>query len=254
MKERIIGADEVGKVEAFKQMMSVAVYKNPEVETDFKTGDSKKNSKSGSWKTGKAITGFSSFDEVESRAYVNENYGIVYAVRIISNEEYNSWKEKSKDINANVILSYAHNDAIRMVYDKVKELGWKVDKIVIDDFISTNVEHEKQFGEYIKRIDKNMKTVNELSDVEMIMTPKAEDKYPDTVGTASIIGDYIDQLWQVKVKEKFGDVNIDFLPAWFGNGNEISDLLQLIIEKCGSLDESPVVMKHTSYYEKIKKI
>ena len=41
----IIGCDEVGKVEPFKQMISVAVFADPTVTRDIKGGDSKGNSK-----------------------------------------------------------------------------------------------------------------------------------------------------------------------------------------------------------------
>ena len=254
MKEKIIGVDEIGKIEPFKQLVSVAVYKDPAVDNTLKTGDSKALSLSKKLELGENLTEFTNFDEIENRVYINEKYGLVYAIRILSNEEYNSWKEKK--INANAVLSYIHNETIKMVYDKVKELGKDIDKIVVDDFIhqGDNEERVKRFGKYLECFDDTTVRVNEIHDVEMIMEEKSEDKFPETVGAASDIGIYIDQLWQKKVIDQFQQIDIDFSQnECFGNGGKIKDLMEQIIQKCGDLDASPITMKHTSYYENAKK-
>lgn len=256
----IIGCDEVGKSEPFKQMMSVAVFADPKKSrADLKTGDSKGHGKQTDVKTGKAVTGLESFSDVDGNAHYNDEYGVIYCVKIITNSEYNDYKKTIG--NANAVLAHLHNESIFAVYNKAKELGLSVDYFVIDDYINKKSESCERFANYIGLVDPNAQKISDIKDAKLYMTPKAESKYPDTVGLASNIGNFIDQLWQEKCKADFLAYGIEFSDEWFGNFNVaadkpggINEVFRLIEEKCGSLDASPVVCKHTSYYENFMKI
>lgn len=265
--EGVIGSDEVGKVEPFKQLMVVAVYADPDVPrtaengNELNTGDSKKNSgaKERAIKLGKMLTGFENFDEIEDKVYTNEKYGLIYYIKIIPNEVYNEWEAKntSKKRYGNALLAYAHNEALRKVYEEVKAQGKRVANIVVDDFISTKTPHKEQFREYTGWIAPETECVTQLSDIQVIMEDHAEDKYRHTVGAASNIGDYVDQLWHKKVIAAFQECGVPFKSTWFDNfhsQSEVNYVFNLIAEKCGDVDKAPVTVKHTEYYKRWKKI
>jgi ribonuclease HIII len=257
----VIGSDEVGKIEPFKQMIAVAVYADPDMVRSeengnaLHTGDSKKNSgnKEKALELGKELTGFRSFDEIEDRVYTNEKYGLIYYIKIIPNAVYNSWEEKNtaKKRYGNAVLSYAHNEALRRVYEEVKAQKKRVSHMVIDDFISTRNSHVQQLREYTGWIDEKTQSVVDLEGLEIVMTDHAEEKFPDTVGAASNIGDYVDQLWHEKVIAEFAKAGIEFQQDWFDNfhgQHEVDRVFDLIEQKCGGIDRAPVEMKHTKYY------
>lgn len=263
--EGLIGSDEVGKVEPFKQLMVVAVYADPDVARTeengnaLKTGDSKKNSgaKERALKLGRELTAFEHFDEIEDKVYTNEKYGLLYYIKVIPNEVYNEWEAKntSKKRYGNALLAYAHNEALRKVYEEVKAQGRRVANIVVDDFIATKKDHVEQFGEYTGWIDDTVMRVTELKDIQMTMETHAEDKFPHTVGAASNIGDYVDQLWHEKVIAVFAECGIIFQRSWFDNFHsqeEVNHVFDMITEKCGDVDKAPVTVKHTEYYKRWK--
>lgn len=248
----VIGCDEVGKVEPFKQLMSVSVYYDTSFAGDIKAGDSKGNSKEKNAQIGKMITGIESFDEIDDRAHFMEKYGIIYCAKIITNEEYNAYKDAGKNINC--VLSYAHNETLLKVYDEAKTREFEVKRFVIDDFLSNANDHSMQFGVNVDIIKKGVRKINEIKDMEVFLTKKAENKFKNTVGLASNIGDYFDQLWQSKVRDVFKEAGIDFCPRWFSNfgadaQSEINEVFSLISSVYGSLDLSPITVKHTKYYE-----
>lgn len=247
----LIGCDEVGKVEPFKQLMSVAVFADPNVSRNIKGGDSKKHSKEQNIEIGKLITGLSSYTELDGKAHYIEKYGIIYCVKVVPNKYYNFYKDAKK--NANCVLSFFHNEALMAVYDEAKARGYNVDAFVIDDYMSNSLDHSMQFKKYVLDFKSDAKTINDIVGTKIILTTKAEDKYPDTVGLASNIGDFIDQLWQERVIELFMKDGIDFKPEWFSNfgadaQNEINKVFDLLKEKYGDIDSAPVTCKHTSYY------
>lgn len=261
----VIGSDEVGKIEPFKQMIVVAVYADPDVArtsengNELKTGDSKNhsNAKERAVKLGKMLTGFESFDEIEDKVYTNEKYGLMYYIKVIPNEVYNEWEEKNtnKRRYGNALLAAAHNEAIHKVYEEVKAQGKRVGNIVIDDFISTKTPHKAQFEEYTSWITPEAESIIKLPEMQVILECKSENIYRHTVGTASNIADYVDQLWHKKVIAAFKEHDIVFKNSWFDNFHgqtEVNYVFRLIEEKCGDLDKAPVTMKHTEYYKRWK--
>ena len=262
----IIGSDEVGKIEPFKQIIVVAVYADPDVVrsaengNELKTGDSKNNSgtKERAIQLGKMLTGFENFDEIEDKVYTNEKYGLMYYIKVIPNAVYNEWEAKNtnKRRYGNALLASAHNEAIYKVYEEVKAQGKKVANIVVDDFISTKTPHKEQFAEYTQWITPEVKSITELPQMEMIMECKAENTYRHTVGAASNIADYVDQLWHKKVIAAFKECDIVFMNSWFDNFHgqtEVDYVFRLITEKCGDVDNAPITVKHTKYYEEWKR-
>lgn len=254
---QIIGCDEVGKVEPFKQLMSVAVYADPSVKRNLSLGDSKKNSgkKEATIALGKQLTDFNCFEDVKDQVYVNDEYGLIYYINIVSNETYNYWEEKntSKKKYGDALLSHVHNKALIKVYEKAKELGKVPEYFVIDDYIKTNREHGEQFGIYTLEIEPEAKLINDIPEMKIYLTSKCESKYPDTVGAASNIGDYVDQLWQNYCIERFAQDGIDFEHEWFSNFGEnaqskIDKVFDILTETYGSVDSSPIIVKHTQYY------
>lgn len=252
-KKVIIGCDEVGKVEPFKQLMSIAVFADPNISREsLGAGDSKTHTKEKDVEIGKLVTGFQSIADVDSKAHYNSEYGVVFCIKILSNEKYNYYKENK--INVNSVLSYLHNEALLSVYDEAKKLGFDVDAFVIDDFIN-QVDSCKRFVAYVDKVIPSMRKISDIDDVSFSMVSKAESKYPDTVGLASNIGNFIDMLWQDYCIQKFKEKDIVFNREWFSNfsvpandPNGINHVFDYIADKCGSVDDSPIVCKHTNYY------
>lgn len=258
----IIGCDEVGKVEPFKQMISVAVFSDPSVTRDIKGGDSKGNSKEKDIEIGKAITAFESFDDVNGEAHYNKELGIIYCVRILTNKQYNSLKDTGR--NADLVLSCLHNATLLAVYDEAIKQGFNIDCFVVDDYIGKGYDHRVAFGDYVESNKSGTRKINDTG-VEMYFTDKCESKFPDTVGLASNIGDYIDQLWQKKCIDGFAKDGIEFDKKWFGNfGGEkgsdenaqtrINRVFKLLADKYEDIDKCPYCPKHTSYYTNYKKL
>jgi ribonuclease HIII len=247
----MIGGDEVGKVEPFKQAMTVAVYADPDIdrsknsENYLPVKDSKKLTPEEVQELGKLMTDFKTYEDVEDRVYVNEKYGLIYYIKIIPNEVYN------RVPNINVLLSYAHNEAFSKVYEEVRARGKKLSHMVIDDFIDQDDSIDR-FRAYVREFDKNADCIADLEDAELVMLKEGEDAFGETVGAASCIGAYVDRLWRNKVTELFREKKIEFQSEWFGNFEgqaDVNRVFALIEEKYGDIDNSPILIKHTKYYE-----
>ena len=135
------------------------------------------------------LTEYDSYDDVDSVAHYNKEYGVIYCIQILENTEYN--KNKESGINANSQLSFVHNKALISVYDEAKKQGFNVDYFVIDDYIN-QPDSVNRFGKYVDTFKSGTRKINDLKDAKIYMTTGGESKYKDTVGLASNIGNYID--------------------------------------------------------------
>lgn len=253
----IIGSDEVGKVEPFRQVVVVAVYADPDVVRSQENGnfletkDSKELTREDIRRIGGELTGFHTFDEIDGRVYANEKYGLLYSIDFITNEKYNAWtdQEGAKDLS---LVAQAHNNVLTRVYEAVRAQGKKLSHFAIDDFINQKETTQDRFRKYLRAVDAQVPCVLDLDDVETVMLTHSESDLWETIGAASVIGSFVDQLWQRRVTEIFRKDGIEFQEDWFGNfaGQEdINRVFALIEQKYEDIDRSPVAIKHTKYYK-----
>lgn len=251
--EKLIGSDEVGKIEPLRRLIVVAAYV-PEGSMDkiieMGAGQDSKNKDIDSaavTRIGRELTEFQTYSDCKNGVYYNKTYDISYSVQGITNKEYNDMKEK-KSYNANKVLSILHNRANYELYQSLSDKGIAVEKIIIDDFTDGS---EKNFREkYLNGIHPQ---IYDLENTTVCLEKKAESKFP-TVGCASIIGSYIEQLWHQYVRQAVENEGGDAGAIHFGNATEPCKHTFKILEECfGSVDNDMVDIKHTSYYDEYMK-
>lgn len=203
-----IGSDEVGKIEPLKQLAVVSVYVDESHFKDVKdlgVGDSKKLDSEKKAKIAEQITGWKSYDDIKEGIHFNKELGLYYSLVFYTNKQYNDreneLRSKGKNINpGNYLLSEMHNKANVKLLKFLEGKGVKITCIVIDNYMD---KFKDKFEEYLKYA-KDDKITD--FDVTKHFEVKAESGYPVIVGTASVIGDYMDQLWQSKLNDDIGMV------------------------------------------------
>lgn len=249
-----IGADEVGKVEPLRRTIAVAAYISPEHLDDIREMGADRDSKEYSIDSdeitsmGQKFTPFFVYEECKNGVYTCEEYGVTFSVYGISNKTYNDWHENpSIKANANKIVSVMHNRACMALYENLIEQGIDAEAIVIDNYM----------GEFSYNFDKKYvvgetKTITKDSKAKVVFEEKAENKYP-AVAVASIIGSYIEHLWQEYVRAAIAAKGGDLEGHQFGNTNTDVDIAFEELKRLfGSLDAPEVDVKHTAHYERWK--
>lgn len=249
-----IGSDEVGKGEPLRRLVLVSAYVDKRYLSKLKEIGADKDSKRFSnidarevEIAGTKLTDFAIFEECVNGVYQNEEYGITYAVYSVSNRKFNELHASGK--NQNKILSELHNQVNYMLYAALKEQGIDVAYIVIDNYMG---QYQKKFDTYLA--DYTGEKIMELPDTEVVFETKAESNYP-AVACASIIGSYIEHLWQEKVRLDLERAGGDADQLTFGNTNSgIDREFRELIAAYGSLDASEVDIKHTSHYKRYQEV
>ena len=245
-----LGSDEVGKGEPFSMLFAVACYATEEGIAYLRELGADKDSKKFAnvdakevAEAGQLITGFSSIEEVENKVYANRKKGIFYSVYGLSNTEYN--KIHSAGINANQILSIAHNRAQKALYLFLAKENIGAKYFVIDNFMG---EYDYLFN--TRYLLGEEEPITKIAGTEVVLEAKAESKYP-LVAAASVIGSYIEQLYHTSVRDRLeaDGVNSDIFR--FGNTtSEINACFKEIEKSYGRLDNSPVDFKKTEHYKR----
>lgn len=210
-KKNVIGSDETGKGETFRPLIVAAAYvKKENVEALIKAGirDSKSyrayGKKSGAderakyqimkqkiCEIGKKLTGFISYADFEKQSkdgMVMETDYVTFAVRVLSNGEYNQkWKPKKTKMgepDENQLTRACHADVVNAL---AKEGNY--DYVVVDNF-------EKEHPE-------NIQNEIALPEDKVIIAEKA-DEFAVAVACASVIAKYLSYLYMEKLAADYG--------------------------------------------------
>ena len=248
-----IGSDEVGKGEPLRRLAVVSAYvdeaKMDKLHALGADKDSKKFSNidaPGVHTAGMELTEFKTFADCKDGVYKNEEYGIVYAVCSLSNKEFNAMHSLGK--NQNKILSEAHNRVNMMLYKALQEDGIYPEYIVIDNYMG---QYSNKFDEYMA--DCKEEQIKRDTEAKVCFEAKAESDYP-AVACASVIGSYIEYLWQEEVRQQLKQAGGNPELLTFGNTNSGIDVEFAELERVyGSLDASEADIKHTSHYDRYRK-
>lgn len=253
-KQVYIGSDEVGKGEPLRRLIVVSAYVDDDPEHQklrkkhYLENDSKVYagvSDPRIMEAGRSLTDFCTFEDCKDGIYENEEYGVVYAIRSITNRQLNQMHENN--CNQNKILSILHNRVNEDLYQEMTRRGRKPECVVIDNYMG---EYSYKFSQYLADVEE--KKLFDEKDLQIDFCTKAEAKYP-AVACASVIGSYIEALWQNKVCEDLmaRGGNPDCLS--FGNtGAGVLAEFDELERVYGSLEAEEIDIKHTEHYRKRK--
>lgn len=272
-KWNIIGSDETGKGEVFKELITVAAYVKkssvPELE-DMGVNDSKKLNDKKLNKAAKKLTGQESYDyfkDNQLKVLKSAEKDVLYVISILSNEDYEEAEKKRRkqwDIMReehakvlNILMEYVdkqHNNGNEECYHYV----------VIDDF-QKGMQHDKIINMLGNGNDKGnleeetvvMQNINNIKpngEKKKVIIQKEMDGKTLAAGCASIISYYIQELYLEKitteVREKYGLPKEFEFPAGANYGQKQYSDFGIYLEK---VDEELKKSYGSTYKEILKK-
>lgn len=265
-KYNVVGSDETGKSETFKEIIVVAAYVKPEKEhmdalLRLNVNDSKKmvnkNSKNPQKRlneigrelsnigenspTGKPYSDFKKKLGEEDGTLLAETDHLIFCVTAYSNKEYNDSSEDS-----NKQLTNLHEKVIEKLLEYIK--GNDETYIVVDDFFSENT--DKEGGNRMNLVDK----LSDLGYSQVVSVTKADAKVI-AVSCASVISAYLQNL---HLQELANDYDLDYKDIYAGTiPEEIYDKVKngkfcLEEEKTLTKDQKDYYAKVEVFMEKLK--
>lgn len=271
----VIGSDETGASEIFKPIVVAAAYVENEKQVEkwinMGISDSKdfpNRNKKGEvgvqpntklMKIGERVTGLSTWNDVLK--YMNEDKLIVsdfFAIRIITNEEYNktcedvALKENRPIVTRTGIkeklLKNAHAEVLSVLKEKSKDAV-----VVIDDF-TDEVNQIKKEGQSEEEKDFRVILDKAMPNTDIYLTTKGDAKIM-AIALGSVISSYVSQLGIMAAEREFQDkLGIDEIPhGAFAEKNDkfINNLQALSKEKLNNL--KPLMEMYAKiYYESAK--
>lgn len=255
----VVGSDETGKGESFKELIVVAAYVKPGKEhmdalLKLNVNDSKKMAKNHSEKAQKRLNEIgeelSNIREVlstekpysdfkkklgnEDETFLRETEHLIFCATARSNKEYNDSPE-----DANTQLRKLHVKVIEKLLKHIKS----DDKtyIVVDDFLSENADNED---------GNRMKIVNKLKDLgysQTVFVTKA-DANVIAVSCASVISTYLQNLHQQELANEYGLLYDDI----FASAIKV-DIYDNVKNGTFCLgEEKSLTKEQKGYYEKVE--
>lgn len=267
----VIGSDETGVSEAFKPIVVVGTYVKNRKELkkwihlgisdskdfELKKDDGTKNFAERSKKIriiGKALTGFSKWSEVETLLKLLEGKVLkndFFAIRVITNEEFNqecikeSIKNQTEIISSNKVKDRMVKEAHIAVLSELKK-GKPGETVVIDDFTFVDKKEEQQETKSKFKTD----IEKALENIPVYFTIKGDAKIM-AVALASIISTYICYLVIDEAEEKYKRLGLTGYPL---RSNLTDEFLKSIesLDKEKMIEMSSFVQKYVKIYNETK--
>ena len=269
----VVGSDETGKSETFKEIIVVAAYVRPGKEhmdalLKLNVNDSKKMVNKDSKdpqnrlnEVGEELSNIGensptikSYSDLKKKlktgdgVWVETTDHLIYCVTVYSNEKYNGEK-KSKDVNTQ--LTDLH---LKVIQELLKHI--EIDDktyIVVDDFFSESGEGNKKRSEEGNR----KRLVGELNDsgCSQIVSVTKADANVIAVSCASVISAYLQNL-HLKEIAKADDRNLDYNDIFAGTIS--ADIYEKVkegkfsLEEQKALSEKPWKNERAAYYKSIE--
>lgn len=186
----VIGSDETGKGEIFRQMIATAAYVKPENIRGLEklhVKDSKKMKQEQIRKTGRELTGIASYSDFKGReGTVIKMELVTFCIGVLTNREYNEQQGTTDgSVDADILLERLHRDAIHTLSQEIEKETGKYD-IVVDDFLSGNGKDEKRM---------KFKESFHLPGNKQIRLETEADANVMAVSCASVISKYLELLY-----------------------------------------------------------
>lgn len=210
-KHAIVGSDEVGTGERFKQIIVTAVSVTPEhmeellrlnVTDSKEMGKSKKRIR----QVGEILSGISPqqargiFEAGETNIASQDGAFVEFRSRILPNSEYDKFQRAGDGKDKNDLLSELHAEVLNPLI-----LACKPDYVVVDDFMETDISVREEFCRAL-----------DMEEEKVFLRTKA-DGVNMAVSCASVIGAYLSEIYMEwlteKIKKDYG-ISGDFaIPA-----------------------------------------
>lgn len=228
----VVGSDEVGTSERFKQIVVSAAYVTPEdMDTliAWNVRDSKEMTEKQLLEVGKALTGISTLQAVEifekggkSFAASKEKGALVNFCSVaLSNQEYDAFRREKNGKDKNDLLCSLHAEVLNPL---IRE--YQPDYAVVDDFMENDVSIRDGFCESLE------------CGAEKVLLRTQADVVNMAVSCASVISAYISALYVDWLNNKLIDeYNLDFnfkLPT----GNDSLKVLRNKFYQAGATAEA----------------
>ena len=217
----VVGSDEVGTGERFKQIIVTAAYVAPEDMDQLlllNVKDSKQISKNQLRQIGAKLSGISEtlakelFDRGDET--ITSLQGCVrFQSRILSNQKYDEFQRRVDGTDKNDLLSDLHAEVLNSL---IRE--WEPDYVVVDDFMETDAKVRQDFCRSL-----------ESAEEKIFLRTKA-DAINMAVSCASVISAYLSELYldwlNDKMRKEYGLGKTFTIPAGNTSLEEMKKKLQ----------------------------
>lgn len=244
----VVGSDETGKSETFKELIVVAVYVRPGKEhmdalLKLNVNDSKKMDKNRLNEVGKELSRMSEklsadkpYSDFQKKlgekdgAWIIETDHLIFCVTAYSNKRYNSDRK-----NTNILLKDLHGKVIEKLFKHIK--GDEKTCIVVDDFFGKDENRRMDFVMELNKLGHPQKAFVEKADAKVI-----------AVSCASIISAYLQNLHLDELANEYGLLYDDI----FANAMK-ADIYDDVKKGTFCLKEEKSLTKsQRDYYEKLE--